>query len=269
MKNILITLVLLFNLLPGAERNFKLSKSQLFHLEVTTIANETSLGSAVALDGEGKLVTAYHVIDDAVSIKAVDSDGREFIASIGKVSQKDDLAYLYIKTQDNAFAEISKNDPKWSENIYALSGDGVLLKGIISKQESYNNIVINFEVPRGMSGGGLFNQKGELLGIISHTSVNQGISYATSVKKLDHITEKFTQQKAIDFNTNNYNYSYCTDKSTIQTWEKLIKADTIEVHELHALFLGLCEKVKRKDITTEVADYLFLKHRDNLINSQK
>ncbi len=143
------------------------------------------------------------------------------------------------------------------------------MEGIISKEESDNDIVINFTVPKGMSGGGLFNAKGELLGIISRSSINEGISYAVSVNKFDRIKEKFTHQKALDYSSNNYNYSYCTNKSTIENWENLIKSDTIEIHELHAIFLGLCEKVKRKEITTEIANYLFLKHRDNLVNSQK
>ena len=119
------------------------------------------------------------------------------------------------------------------------------------------------------SGGGLFNAKGELLGIISRTSINEGISYAVSVNKFDRIKKKFTHQKAIDYNSNNYDYSHCTNKSTIENWKNLIRSDSIEVHELHAIFLGLCEKVKREEITTEIANYLFLKHRNNLVSSQK
>lgn len=248
--------------------NLQSNRDRLFHLEIETIANEIAHGSAVALGKDGRLVTAYHVIEHASSIKAVDSMGMEYIANVEKVSLEHDLAYLKIKPNNKELTNISTNQPKWSEEVYTLDGKGTLLKGIVSRHDK-NDIVVNFEVPKGMSGGGLFNSLGELLGVVSRTSINQGITYIAPIGKFDLITEKFTQKSAIDHSSNNYDYSYCAEESTLQSWKNLTKTDSIEVHELHALFLGLCEKVKRKEITTEVADYLFFKQRDELMKSQK
>lgn len=141
----------------------------------------------------------------------------------------------------------------------------MLLKGIISKKNK-NSIVLNYKVPHGNSGGGVFNKDGKLIAIISRSSINEGITYATTVDRLNKITEDFNYQKVINLKSNNYDYSYCTTKETLNTWTNLAKSDDIKMHTLHAIFLGLCEKVKRKDLTTEKADYIYLENRKRLFD---
>ena len=78
------------------------------------------------------------------------------------------------------------------------------------------------------------------------------------------IVEEFTYQETLDMKSNNYDYSYCTTDETLNSWKKIIKSGNIKTHTLHAIFLGLCEKVKRKDMTTEEADYIFFENRKRL-----
>jgi len=131
---------------------------------------------------------------------------------------------------------------------------------MISKIDG-TTLLLNYIAPRGNSGGGVFNQKGELLAIISKVDIEDGITYATSVKAFQSINETFKSIKSPTLKTDNYDYSYCETNETLRVWRNIIKSGDLKAHELHALFLGLCEKVKRKEITTEEADYLYMKNR--------
>ncbi|EHP28737.1 secreted protein [Sulfurimonas gotlandica GD1] len=258
-----LLLLVLLNLSLTAN-SLESNKSKVLQVKVISIADEEAYGSAVIVSNNGDLVTAYHVINNAKNVEVIDASGKSHSAIIGKVSVEDDLAYLHIKDFTQAPAKLD-NNTSWSEDIYSLSGEGLLLKGIVSKKNK-NSIILNYKVPHGNSGGGVFNGDGKLIAIVSRTSINEGITYATTVDKLNEVTEDFKYQKVVDLKSNNYDYSYCSTKKTINTWTNLAKSDDIKMHTLHAIFLGLCEKVKRKDMTTEEADYVFFQNRKRLFN---
>ncbi|WP_372998357.1 serine protease [Sulfurimonas sp.] len=264
MKRFLTFLLLFSSIYANELAHTKLNKNKVLQVKITTIADSNSYGSAVIVSNNGDLVTAYHVIYDAKNVTVIDSSGKSHSAIIGKVSVEDDLAYLHVKDFTQAPAQLY-NNTSWSEEIYSLSGEGLILKGIISKKNK-NSIVLNYKVPHGNSGGGVFNKDGKLIAIISRSSINEDITYATTVDRFSKITEDFNYQKVINLKSNNYDYSYCTTKETINTWTNLAKSDDIKMHTLHAIFLGLCEKVKRKDMTMEEADYVFLENRKRLFD---
>lgn len=254
---ILVTLTLQANSIES-------SKSKVLKVIVETIIGSNSYGSTVIISNQGDFVTAYHVIDNAKNVTLVDSSGKKYKATIGKVSVKDDLAYLHIDNFNIDSVNIDSNI-SWGEEVYSIGGDGTLLKGVIAKDD-VSSIVISYSVPYGNSGGGVFNAKGNLIAIISKSSINEGITYATKVNRFKNITQTFEHKETINLKSNNYDYSYCTTQKTIQTWKNLTKADDIKMHTLHAIFLGLCEKVKRKDMTTEEADYIYLENRQRLFD---
>ena len=64
--------------------------------------------------------------------------------------------------------------------------------------------------------------------------------------------------------SNNYDHSYCYDKEDLLVWDKFSTSDDLRIQEFHAIFLGLCEKVKRKNLTTEAAQYIFEETRTRL-----
>jgi hypothetical protein len=257
-----ITILLLSGTLLLAD-SIEINKNKVFNVEVTTIVNSYSFGSAVLISNKGNFVTAYHVISDAKTIEVIDKTGKRHSAAIGKVSIEDDLAYLHINNFYNEAVHMDTNI-SWSEDIYSLSGKGLLLKGIISGKDE--KIILNYKVPQGNSGGGVFNKKGNLIAIISKSSINGGITYATTVNNFKNITSDFEYKKSINLKSNNHDYSYCSTSKTLNTWKNLTESDDIQMHTLHAIFLGLCEKVKRKDLTTEEADYIFLLNRKRLFD---
>ncbi|MFB0922312.1 MAG: trypsin-like peptidase domain-containing protein, partial [Alphaproteobacteria bacterium] len=59
---------------------------------------ENSLGSGVVVRADGLIVTNFHVIEGADTIKVVLSDRREFAATILREDQQTDLAILKVET---------------------------------------------------------------------------------------------------------------------------------------------------------------------------
>lgn len=55
------------------------------------------------------------------------------------------------------------------------------------------------------------------------------------------------------------NETHCDDASVWQDWEHRTAQhpDDTALHTLHALWMSLCAKVKRKDFTTDQADEVF------------
>jgi CBS domain-containing protein len=257
MKLVLI-LTLLFHYVFSSELDD--GKSKVLPLKVKTITDSISSGSGVVI-GKNKILTAYHVIDDAKDINLTIED-KSYPLKVLNVSTKHDLAIL---TTDNLNIEPIKKTSsiKQSQDVYSISGDGLVLKGYIAKVKP-KEIIISYKVPKGNSGGAVVDKDGNLIGIISRTDIDQGVTYVSRITALADVNETFNYQQTQNFKSNNYDYSYCTTKDTLQTWSNLTKSGEINMNGLHAIFLGLCEKVKRKEMTTEEADHFFFKMRESI-----
>jgi len=117
---------------------------------------------------------------------------------------------------------------------------------------------LDYSVPFGVSGAGVFNEHSELIGIISRSGVNLPITYAAPITAFDKVQDAFIYKKPLSTDSDNYDVSYCTEKKTLETWKKISQSTDLRMlQELHAIFLGLCAKVGRHDITTDEANYLF------------
>lgn len=230
-------------------------------IKVETIADTQDTGTIVYL-GKDRFLSAYHVIENAKSIH-IPLKNKRYPAQVIAVSIKHDLALLK--------ANIPQMKPvKQSlkvgvgEKVYILSGSGVLLQGHVAKV-SANEVLLDKAVPFGTSGGGVFNQNNELIGIISRSDIAQGVTYMTPLSALTDTKERFERKPSIDHNSKHYDYSHCSDPQTLRTWKSVTKDGDTDTQGLHALFLGLCEKVKRREMTTEEANYFFLKIKKQLI----
>jgi len=64
---------------------------------------------------------------------------------------------------------------------------------------------------------------------------------------------------------------YCNDKETIIEYEELIKKypNDPTIHTLHALWLGLCMKTGRGDLTIPEANRIFEKIRGQIIREME
>jgi serine protease Do len=155
----------------------------------------TSLGSGFIIDASGIIVTNNHVIDDAEKVTVILNDKTELPATVLGSDSKTDLAILRVKP-DKPLKAI-----RWGDSDKARVGDwivaignpfglsGSVTAGIISARARDINagpydefIQTDAAINRGNSGGPMFNENGELIGIntaiYSPTGGSVGIGFA-------------------------------------------------------------------------------------------
>lgn len=146
-------------------------------------------GSGVILSKDGYIVTNNHVINGANKITVRTRDGKSYTAKlIGKDSQSD-LAILKIDATrltpavlgDSGKLEVGDTAIAIGNPLGELGG--TVTAGIISaldrditvEGESMKLLQTNAAINSGNSGGGLFNAKGELIGIVNAKTSGSGI----------------------------------------------------------------------------------------------
>ena len=245
--------------------NVEEAKSVSYEVRVTTPKGITTSSTAVALTSDGTLITAYHNVESYKKISVVDYQGREYSASVGKISLVNDLAYLHIKAKDIPFTQLAKNT-LLGEEIHLLSYESLLLKGIVS-QIKMDKIILNIEAKRGTSGAGVFNNANELVSILIHKDVLDKTSLSVGHNTFKGVIEDFKHKAEVKHPYgSNYDNSYCYDKDDLEMWEKHAKSYDFRIQEMHALFLGLCKKMENKDLTTEQAEFIFESNRVRLFS---
>lgn len=139
------------------------------------LGNETATGSGVVLFQKDMIVTNYHVIDDVYSIKvSTDQDITYKVLGVWHQNEKQDIAILKL-TQETNLTPLKIGDPtvlKKGETVTAI-GSPLGIKNTVSKgnlsarimQGDYDILQFTAPISNGSSGGALFNEKGEVVGI--------------------------------------------------------------------------------------------------------
>ncbi|MDR0424947.1 MAG: trypsin-like peptidase domain-containing protein [Clostridiales Family XIII bacterium] len=176
-------------------------------VEITTgsVANrrtgqqvQTGAGSGVIISADGYIVTNAHVISGAGTIEARLADGTAVPARIIGADAKTDLAVLKIDRAGLAYAVLGDSSKLLVGDSAMAIGNplgelgGTVTGGIISALD--REIVIDGEpmsllqtdaaINPGNSGGGLFNVRGELIGIVNAKSTGleiEGLGFAIPV----------------------------------------------------------------------------------------
>ncbi len=189
--------------------------------------NVKATGTGLIISQNGYIVTNYHVIENSNSIQVeVIHDGKEKTYN-AKVEQKDidnDLAILKIQDEDfetlpiqydiNSNSAINVGESVFTIGFpYALGGMGKEAKfndGKISAKTGFNGAINSFQtsipVQAGNSGGPVFNQNGELVGIINAKfRKGDNVSYAIKLNYLkillDLMPETFKGVSIADMST--------------------------------------------------------------------
>lgn len=154
-----------------------------------------SLGSGFVIDAEGIIVTNNHVIAEADDIEVNFADGTKLDAEVIGADPKTDIAVLRVEPETPLTA-VPLGDSKslrigdWVMAIGNPFGlGGTVTTGIVSARGRdinsgpYDNFIqTDAAINRGNSGGPLFNQDGEVIGvntaIISPTGGSIGIGFA-------------------------------------------------------------------------------------------
>ena len=178
-------------------------------------------GSGVIISSDGYIVTNFHVVDGAKSIvveRVIDSNHEQFAAAVVTVDKNNDLAIIKIDPSNNKVKwsipyNIKLTSSKVGESCFALGfpmtstmGDEIkLTNGIISSLSGFQGDVSTYQISvpiqPGNSGGPLFNQKGEIIGIVNakHKGA-ENVSYAIKTSYLNNLVESFASSKLFPSN---------------------------------------------------------------------
>jgi hypothetical protein len=157
--------------LPTVELARRISPS------IVTITTPAGFGSGVIVAASGVIVTNLHVLRGATSasVKLANGDIYDDIGIID-VDARKDLLVLKIKAVDLAHIGVGNSDEvAVGDKVVAMGSprglDQTLSDGIISairdSGDGYRLFQTNAAASPGSSGGGLFNQYGELIGIVA------------------------------------------------------------------------------------------------------
>ena len=140
-------------------------------------------GSGVIVSQDGYIVTNNHVVEDAETINVTLSDGSAYEAKLIGTDATTDLALIKIEASGLQPAEIGESETLKRGQTAIIIGnplgylEGSVSAGIISGLDRtlsfsdgstiYHMIQTDASVNPGNSGGGLFNDRGQLIGIVS------------------------------------------------------------------------------------------------------
>lgn len=174
--------------------NVKKSQHQLW---ATVNAEDTesesmSGGSGIAIDQSGFILTDYHVIQDAKRVFVANKTYGKWSAKVIYTNPKLDIAIL--KINENTFKKFNSipyplytKKMALGEKVFTLgfpNKDIVFGEGYISSKNGYEGDTLAYQVSipvnPGNSGGPLFDENGNLVGIVNgkHTE-NEGAGFAT------------------------------------------------------------------------------------------
>ena len=142
-------------------------------------ATGVSTGSGFVISQDGYVVTNYHVIESATSVKVVLCDGKSYPAEVIGYDSINDIALLKVEAKKLVAVELgSSNDLIVGDQVVAIGNPlgeltSTLTVGYVSAKERTVNtdgtiitmIQTDAAINSGNSGGPLFNMKGQVVGI--------------------------------------------------------------------------------------------------------
>ncbi|MBR7184020.1 MAG: trypsin-like peptidase domain-containing protein [Clostridia bacterium] len=155
-----------------------------------------SLGTVFAISADGRLLTNYHVIENAYSAE-VTLDGRTYTVEKILAYDKDiDLAVLKIGASDLAPLYLQSEGVHGGATVYAFgSAKGYTLSfstGVVASPDreidGVHYVQHEAAISNGNSGGPLFNVYGEVIGVNTMSNVSgQNLNFAIACTELDNL----------------------------------------------------------------------------------
>jgi serine protease Do len=179
--------------LPTPEALFLVAKRFVYIVLTKEADSKISQGSAVAVSPT-TFFTACHVLDKSVAAILISHDGRRIPATLRGSSPARDRCELVTTSPVTEFAPI-RSVPTLAvgERVYAIGAPKALdvgmelsfTDGVVSSMRKENGdpvIQTSAPISSGSSGGGLFNAKGQLVGITVSTHKSaQNMNFAIPV----------------------------------------------------------------------------------------
>ena len=151
-------------------------------------------GTGFVISADGQIVTNAHVIEGADEVKVTFEDGTSYIAEVKGSDNTTDIALLDIEAEGLDYVSFGDSDAlKVGQNVIAMGNPfglgNTVTTGIVSalgrdiNAGPFDNFIqTDAAINRGNSGGPLFNEAGEVIGvntaIISPTGGSVGIGFS-------------------------------------------------------------------------------------------
>ncbi len=147
-------------------------------------------GSGVIVAKEGYIITNNHVIEGASTIKITLTNGNKYDAKLIGTDATTDIAVLKIEPKETLTAAVLGDSGSLvlAQDVIVIGNPlgslgGTVTSGIISaldrqitvEGESMTLLQTNAAVNPGNSGGGMFNLRGELVGIVNAKSTGEDV----------------------------------------------------------------------------------------------
>lgn len=175
---------------------FRQHERSIFKVEVIETLSETAyvIGSAFVADSTGRLVTNYHVVNDAVfspddyALRLLAVDGTTYDAEILAVDPVNDLAIIRSELRGAPALAFVDEMPAVGDPVFSLGFpsdlSGTLVPGTFSgsiERSMGNMLHYSGSLSPGMSGGPTLDGSGRVVGVNVATSGNQ-LSYLVSAE---------------------------------------------------------------------------------------
>lgn len=168
---------------------------------------ERGSGSGVIIDEDGLIATCAHVAQDAPTIKVKLNDGRTFTAEKDYIDSYFDVAFYRIKkTNNEVFPSVkisSSNTLELTQTLYAIGNafniGQSITRGIVSAKRRIieGRLVIQTDaaVNPGNSGGAVFNEAGEYIGMPSAIATKTGASHGVGFIIPSDVIQKLLKKR--------------------------------------------------------------------------
>ncbi len=188
-------------------------------------------GTAIAISADGYVLTSYHVVKD---VESVYIENKRFSRLKLKKVYTDPLLDLVImKVEDDSFKTFGtlpftfrKTNLDLGEKVYTLGypkQDVVFGEGYISSINGYEGDTASYQIAvpvnPGQSGGPLFDDQGNLVGIVSgkHTE-NEGSAFAV---KANYLKKTIVSNDSLNANIHLPKINYLKNQGKIQMIKKM------------------------------------------------
>lgn len=168
--------------------------------------NQEGAGSGVIVNKDGYIATNHHVIEGASTINVRLHDGSTYGATLVGNDKRNDIAVIKINAKGLKAATIGKSKELSVGDLAVAIGNplgqlgGTATQGIISALDrklqvdgmALSLLQTDAAINPGNSGGGLFNSKGELIGIVDSKASGigvEGLGFALPIDKVGSIID--------------------------------------------------------------------------------
>lgn len=172
-----------------------------------------TIGSGVIINGDGYILTNYHVIEDTDEILVRLSDKRDLFAKVIGVDPKTDLAVLKISSfrslPQPSFG--TSRDAEVGQWVMAIGNpyglQGTVTVGVISGVErsdlgitTYENFIqTDASINPGNSGGPLIDLDGKIIGInTAVAAIGSGVGFAIPIEMALRISEELIESGDVE-----------------------------------------------------------------------